>query len=155
MYGMVLMAAMTGTGDASSFGKKDSCGCTGTVVYTSCTGCTGTTHHLFSGGCHGGLFSHKHSCTGGCMGCTGYVPPAPCCTPAPVVAPAPACCPAPVCCEPKKKFCLFAKKEKACCTAPVAWTSPCATPGPVVVPPATMPAPMPTKPVDKKPGTSD
>jgi hypothetical protein len=153
MYGMVLMAAMTGTPDAASFGNKS--GCTG-VVYSDPCGCTGSHHKLFGGG----LF-HKHS--HGCTGCTGYIP-APACCPAPVVvAPAPACCPAPAPTCGEKKHCglfggkLFGKHKHECCETVVA--TPCcgaAAPAVVVPPAVTPPAAMPDKkPVDKKPGTSD
>jgi hypothetical protein len=158
MYGMVLMAAMTGTGDVTSFGDKGT-SCTG------CTGCSGYTHHIF-GGCHGGLFGHKHSCHGSCTGCYGSVP-APVVAAAPVVA-TPACCtpaPTPACCPEHVKhhglfsgFKLFGHKHKECCEAPV--TTPCcpstSTPPAVVVPPtAPVPMPMDKKTTDKKPGTSD
>lgn len=166
MYGMVLMAAMTGAGDTTSFGDKG--GCTGS--------CTGSHHHLFGGGgCHGGIFGlrHTHSCHGG-SGCTGYyagctgsapvvvAPPAPV-TPAPVVMPAPvaapaACCPAPTCCPaPAKKHCGLLgglKKSKHCCSTPAPVVACCPAPPAVVVPPAN-PVPTPMKPVDKKPGTGD
>lgn len=79
MYSMVLMAAMTPTGDAASFGKKgggctgDAAGCTGYVVDSgSCSGkhgggflglrnrggCTGNS-------CDGGGKHHGNSCNGG------------------------------------------------------------------------------------------
>jgi hypothetical protein len=178
MYGMVLMAAMTGTGDAASFGKhKDGCGCTGSSAYAGCHG--GGKHHMFGGGCHGGgLFAgkHAHGCHGayaGCHGayaggCTGIVTapvavaPAPVAppvvAPAPVVAAAPACCPAPTCCEKHKRG-LFGgglcKKKHSC---EVSYATPCCATGvaPVMVPagPAVMPMPD-KKPIDKKPGAGD
>jgi hypothetical protein len=139
MYGMVLMAAVAGTGDATSFGDKG--GCTG-----SCSG----THHLFSGGgCHGGIFGHRHShgCHGASAGCTGVVVAAPIVVaPAPVVVAAPACCPTHV---KHEGFFAKLKAKKHCCEP--APTPCCATTVPaVVVPPAAMP-----KPVDKKPGSGD
>ncbi|MBA4188470.1 MAG: hypothetical protein C0467_10735 [Planctomycetaceae bacterium] len=166
MYGMVLMVAITGSGDTASFGKRGGgcSGCTGEVAVSS--GCDGAKHH-FRGGCGGGGFlglrnKDKGGCTGctgagctgaGCTGvpagCTGVVVAAP--APAPVAAPcAPACdpCAAPAC-EPAKKKGLFArlchKKDK--CEAPAPACTTCATPA-VVVPPATVPATMP--PVTKK-----
>lgn len=145
MYGMVLMVAVTGSGDTASFGKhKGGCtgdavvvsGCTGDVVGCSGSGCSGS-HHIFGGrgGCTGGgkifggggfLGKHKHSCDGGCSGsvaapagCTGtVVTPAP--APVVVAAPcAPACEPAPVCCEKEKRKGLFSrlcgKKKEKSC----------------------------------------
>jgi hypothetical protein len=154
MYGMVLMAAMTGTGDAASFGHKS--GCTGEVVSSGCTG-----HKLFGGGCHGGMFGLRHKHEHGCHGssCTGYVPAPVYVAPAPVVAPAPCCAPVePACCPAPKKHCkLFGgMKHKSTCCAPISYVAPCATPGaaPAVTVPPSTPTPMPAdkKPVDKKPG---
>jgi len=160
MYGMVLMAAMTGAGDTTSFGDKG-CGCTGSTVYA---GCSGSHHHLFGGGgCHGGIFGlrHTHGCNGSAYaGCHGSVPApvvvaAPVVAPAPVVAAAPACCPAPTCCPApaKKHHCglgggLFKHKHKQCCAAPAPCAAPCAPT--VVVPATTVPTPTDKKPLDKK-----
>ena len=60
MYGMVLMAAVTGSADVTAIGHRDGGGCTGVVA-----GCNG-----FGGGCNGkhgggGLF---HRDRGGCDG---------------------------------------------------------------------------------------
>jgi hypothetical protein len=75
MYGMVLMAAITGAPDATAFGGRNkgcdggayvvSAGCVGTTA--GCTGayagCTGT---VASAGCHGGgLFGKRNGCDGG------------------------------------------------------------------------------------------
>jgi hypothetical protein len=43
MYGMVLMAAVTGSADVTAIGHRDGGGCTGVVA-----GCNG-----FGGGCNG------------------------------------------------------------------------------------------------------
>jgi hypothetical protein len=162
MYGMVLMVAITGSGDSASFGKRGGCdgaGCTGVVASAGCSGCSGNSCH---GGGFLGLRGRRHSCDGGCSGysagctgvpagCTGVVvaPVAP--VVAPVAAPcAPACAPA---CDPcaKKRQGLFSRlchKKKDCapaCAAPAC--SPCA--GVVVVPPATT-TPMTMPPVTGK-----
>lgn len=55
MYTMVLMMALSTSGDTASFGKKN--GCCGGVVVTSCHGCTGA-----SAGCTG--YSSCHGCSG-------------------------------------------------------------------------------------------
>ncbi|WP_439632217.1 hypothetical protein [Gemmata sp.] len=132
------MVAVTGSGDATSFGKRGG-GCNGDVV-AGCTGdagCSGGGHHFLGGrdrgGCsgggreRGGLFGkhHRGGCDGGCTGapagCTGVIAAPAGCTggvvapvvvPAPVVvaAPcAPACEPAPVCCEKEKRKGLFSR----------------------------------------------
>jgi hypothetical protein len=172
MYGMVLMAAMTGTGDTSSFGHKGG-GCTG---YSA--GCYGSS--VVSGGCHGGkhfgggmgLFGHKkHGCQGsayssGCFGsgygCTGVVAApvmtAPVMT-APVVAAAPACCPAPVatCCSAPAKhkggFLGGLCHKKKCATSAVSYApvaAPCCGSGPVVAAPPVTTVPPVSMPADKK-----
>lgn len=138
MYGMVLMVAVTGSGDTASFGKRGG-GCNGDVVASA--GCDGGGHH-FRGGCHGGFLGGRRggngcsgasaggcngSYAGGCNGsyaggCTGTVvaapvvaAPAPVVVAAPVVAAAP--CAAPACntcapaCDPcaKKRGGLFSR----------------------------------------------
>lgn len=83
MYGLVLMAALTTTPDAPSFGWGRGCtGCAG-FVSTSCNGtsCFGSSCFGSScfGSCHGGLFSgmkkhfagHCHGCYSTCHGCSG------------------------------------------------------------------------------------
>ncbi len=76
MYGMVLMAAMTGSPDAATFGKRGAgcngclgsvaaapAGCTGVVTSSGCTGRGGFLgHHRDKGGCSGTVIS------GGCTG---------------------------------------------------------------------------------------
>ncbi len=160
MYGMVLMVAVTGSGDTASFGKHKG-GCNGDVV-SSCDGSGGRSH--FRGGCGGGGFlglrNKGGGCDGGCTGapagCTGTVVAAP--APAPVVAApapcaAPACdpCAAPACdpCEKKKRVGLFArlcgKHKKADCAPACATAAPACDPcagAAVVVPPATTTPPV-------------
>jgi uncharacterized protein (TIGR03000 family) len=88
MYGLVLMAAMSGGPATPAFHPHAaSCsgctGCTGTVTVVSCHGCTG--NHIFGhrascSGCCGGSWSYAscHGCCGGflghhksCSGCCG------------------------------------------------------------------------------------
>ncbi len=162
MYGMVLMVAVTGSGDTASFGKRGG-GCNGDVV----AGCDGGGHH-FRGGCHGGFLGGRRGgngcsgasagCTGTVAGCTGTVVAAPApvvAAPAPVAAApcAPACdpCAAPAC-DPcaKKRGGLFSRlcgkhKNKGCdtCATAAPACSPCATGAAVVVPAAPVPVAMP------------
>jgi hypothetical protein len=92
MYGMVLMAAMTGSADMTEIGHHNRGGCSGSMVYSGgctgsgavvgggCTGsgivmgsCHGGGHHARGNSCHGGgggLFHRGNSCHGG-YGCTG------------------------------------------------------------------------------------
>jgi hypothetical protein len=68
MYTMVLMMALSTSGDTASFGKKN--GCCGGVVVTSCHGCTGV-----SAGCTGYTTCHGcySSCHGSCHGKSGFL----------------------------------------------------------------------------------
>jgi len=165
MYGMVLMVAVTGSGDAASFGKRGG-GCNGDVVAGCSGGCDGGRGHIFGrdrdrGGCdgsrghifgrdRGGCSGASAGCTGVPAGCTGVVvaPAAPVVVAAPC---APACdpCAAPACdpCAKKKREGLFSrlcgKKKNDCapaCATPAC--SPCGA-ATVVVPAATVPAAMP------------
>jgi uncharacterized protein (TIGR03000 family) len=74
MYSVVLLAALTGGVETPDCHKASCSGCTGYVapVYSGCsgyvsTGCSGSCHggHKLFGG---GLFKHKHSCSGSCSG---------------------------------------------------------------------------------------
>lgn len=162
MYGMVLMAAMTGSPDAATFGNRGGCdgagchgavlaGCHGGGLFGKRNGCDGGGLFGKRNGCDGGgLFSRKHggaSCFGSSLGgCTGVVV-AGGCTGAPVVvtpaAPATPCCaPAPQpCCDPcasSGRRGLFGKKKRDCATVTCA-PAPCCTSGTpgVIVMPAT------------------
>src|SRR5260370_3316451 len=62
MYSVVLMMALSGSGEAPEFGKGCSCACSG----YACSGCRG------SRGCHGCRGSSCHGCRGSaCHGCRG------------------------------------------------------------------------------------
>ena len=71
MYGMVLMAAMTGLADMTEIGHHNRGGCSGSMVYSGgCTGsgavvggCTGS--GIVMGSCHGGGHHARGNCHGG------------------------------------------------------------------------------------------
>ena len=71
MYGMVLMAAMTGSADMTEIGHHNRGGCHGSMVYSGgCTGsgavvggCTGS--GIVMGSCHGGGHHARGNCHGG------------------------------------------------------------------------------------------
>jgi hypothetical protein len=144
MYTMVLMMAVSTSGDSAAFFKhKGGCnGCTGAVVVEAapapagCTGgdgasCHGSKHKLF-GGLGGGLGLFKKHKSKGCHGAEPA--PAPACCEAPAPEPAP-CCEAPA---PAP-----APEPAPCCgtvVAPVAVTDGCALPGVTVTPVVTAPA---------------
>jgi uncharacterized protein (TIGR03000 family) len=72
MYSVVLLAALTGGVETPDCHKASCSGCTGGCtgyVSTGCSGgggsCHGGGHRLLGGG---GLFSHRHSCSGSCSG---------------------------------------------------------------------------------------
>ena len=94
MYTMVLMAALSGSGDVSAFGKKSS-GCCGGEVVASCHGgesegcCGGKAGFLGLKGKMGGLFG-KHKSKGCDGSCHGTVVEAPACDACAAPAPAPA-----------------------------------------------------------------
>lgn len=61
MYSLVLMMALTGSGEAPAFGHHGCHGC--------CGGCWGGCHGLFGGhGCHGCCGGYSYGCCGGCYG---------------------------------------------------------------------------------------
>ena len=135
MYGMVLMVAVSGSGDTAGFGNRSG-GCGGYVAAPACSTCAPVTAApagcagysagcrggggLFGGRSGGGLF-HRHGCSG-YGGCTGYAAPVvvnPC--PAPVCNACPAPCAAPACNTGSGgMFRGLCKKKHACAT-------PCAT----------------------------
>jgi hypothetical protein len=142
MYTMVLMMAMSSSGDAAAFGRSKGCGggCAGTpVVVVESAGCHGGAGCL-GGGCHGGgrklfggggLFRKHKGCHGG-AGCHGGG-----CTGVPA--------PAPVCCDP----CATTPVVADCPPAAHAVPAPAATgSAPAAMPPAT-PAPV-AAPEEKK-----
>lgn len=118
MYSMVLMVAMSGSGDVGALAANT--GCAGEVVSTGCCGskhggllarlrarhgCGGCTGTVVSHGCghdvggcsgkhrlFGGLFG-KHRA--GCAGCSGHVAPVTGCSGCSGVVPMPAPAPAP------------------------------------------------------------
>jgi len=82
MYSVVLMMALTGSGDVPAFGHRHGCdgcygggcyggACYGGGCYGGCHGYYGGCHGCYGGGCNGGghrLFGHRR---GGCHGCYG------------------------------------------------------------------------------------
>ena len=97
MYGMVLMAAVTGSADVTAIGHRDGGGCTGVVAgcngfgggcngkhgggglfHKDRGGCDGGGHHRDRGGCNGGGHHRdRNGCHGG-GGCHGAVVATPC-----------------------------------------------------------------------------
>ncbi|CAN5505576.1 hypothetical protein BH11PLA2_BH11PLA2_04000 [soil metagenome] len=167
MYSMVMMMAIAGSGDVSSFGGHKG-GCSGAAA--SCCGTVAATSSCSGSSCHGrvGLFAkhkaNKASCCGTvaapvCCAPVAVVAPAPVyVAPTPVCAPAPVCCPAPVstgCCggrvgffakhrakkEAKHSSCCGAVAAPTCCGSTVSVASPCAPT--MVAPPAAAPQTMP------------
>jgi uncharacterized protein (TIGR03000 family) len=66
MYSMVLMMALTGSGDVPDWGRRGGChGCWG-----GCHGCWGGCHGCWGGcyGCWGGCYGCWGGCWGGCYG---------------------------------------------------------------------------------------
>lgn len=68
MYGVVLMMALSGAGEAPQCWCHRSCGCTG---YYSCACYGGACYgcSCYGCSCYGG--HHRHHCWGGCHGCWG------------------------------------------------------------------------------------
>ncbi len=97
MYGMVLMVAVTGSGDTASFGKKKETGCQGVVVVTAtpCTTCAAPAPVVYAAPCttcaapapaKKGLFGcckKKEPAPAPCVTCAAPAPCHTCATPAP------------------------------------------------------------------------